>query len=100
MKKTILLILLSILILIIFLIPYINIRNEVELKNETFASIGSYISGIVAILNLCIFIYLTNLIVNYDKIKHKNEINIKKLIIKTKIRQSELEKIIEIIEKI
>jgi len=100
MKKTILLILLSILILIIFLIPYFNIRNEVELKNETFASIGSYISGIVAILNLCIFIYLTNLIANYDKIKHKSEINIQKLIIQSQFRQSELEKLIEILEKI
>ena len=81
------------------LVPYFTIRNELYLDNNTFSSIGSYISGIVSILNLCVFVYLTMLISKYDKIKNEREIRTQKIIIQSQFRQNELEKLIAIIEK-
>jgi len=109
MKNTIKLISGSIFLLLLSLIPYFIIRYEIPLNNDTLSSLGSYISGIVSILNLCVFIYLTILISNYEKTKSDisnyektksdREINTQKLIIQSQFRQAELEKIIEVIEE-
>lgn len=98
-RKTFWLIIISLFVLLLFLFPYYNIRNEIFLDNNTFSSIGSYISGIVSVLNLCVFIYLTMLISKYDKVKNLKEIHTQKIIIQSQFRQTELDKLIEIIEK-
>jgi len=97
--KTYVLIIISIITLLLLLVPYYNIRNELYLDNETFSSVGSYISGVVSVLNLCFFIYLTMLISKHDNVKGAKEIHTQKIIIQSQFRQTELEKLITIIEK-
>jgi len=98
-SKTFVFIILLLMVVTFSLVPYFTIRNELYLDNNTFSSIGSYISGIVSILNLCVFVYLTMLISKYDKIKNEREIRTQKIIIQSQFRQNELEKLIAIIEK-
>jgi hypothetical protein len=99
MNKTATTITILLIIIIISLIPYYLIKNEITLTNETFSSIGSYLSGIIGILNLCVFVYLTNLVAKYENTKSANEIRTQKIITQTNFRQSELDRLIIELDK-
>lgn len=93
-KKTILVVIILLLIISFFLIPFIR-GNTFDFSNDTLSSLGSYLSSIVSILNLLVFVYLTGIIARYENIRSENDINTQKLITQTQFRQSELEKLIK-----
>ena len=97
-KKTIIVVITLLLIISFFLIPFIR-GNKFDFSNETLSSLGSYLSSIVSILNLLVFVYLTGIIARYENTRSENEIKTQKLITQTQFRQSELEKLIKEIDK-
>lgn len=84
-----------IIVLVVFLLPYYNIfgNRELSIKAEDWGSFGNYLSGIIGIINLGFFIYISILLSNRDEERSKIEINTQKLITLTQFRQSELEKL-------
>ena len=97
-KKTIIVVFILLLIISFFLIPFLR-GNKFDFSNETLSSLGSYLSSIVSILNLLVFVYLTSIIARYENVRSENEIKTQKLITQTQFRQSELEKLIKELDK-
>jgi predicted CopG family antitoxin len=97
-RKTILVVIVLLLIISIFLIPFIR-GSRFDFSNDTLSSLGSYLSSIVSIINLVVFVYLTGIISRYENIRSENEIKTQKLITQTQFRQSELEKLIKELDK-
>jgi len=85
----------AIIVLVSFFLPYYNIfgNRELSIKAEDWGSFGNYLGGIIGIINLGFFIYISILLSNKDEERSKIEIKTQKLITLTQFRQDELEKL-------
>ena len=81
--------------IITLLIPYIFVfKNQIISTNtEDWGSFGSYLSGIISVINLIVFIYITFWLTKLDDDRSNNEIKNQRIITLTQFRQSELEKL-------
>lgn len=68
-------------------------------QSKLLSALGSYISGIIGILNLLVFVYLTSLISKEGIDRSEKEIRVQKIITQTQFRQAEIEKLINEFEK-
>jgi hypothetical protein len=83
---------------------YFLIFNQgISHSNQDWANFGSYIGGILApvftILNIAVFIRLTNAIDKSDEIRMNKELDYQKYLILTQIRQDELNALTNILNK-
>ncbi len=80
-------------ILAITILPYFFTFNSYKLSSSPsdWGSFGDYVSGVLSVINLLIFIFLTFYISNLDKKKSENELRLQKKIVITQFRQSELD---------
>ena len=94
-KRISIAILIAIIVLILLLTPYILMFKNHSLSTDTneWGSFGSYLSGIISVMNLIIFIYITLYITKIDDNRSNLEIRTQKLLTLTQFRQNELEKL-------
>ena len=83
---------------------YFLIFNQgISYSNQDWANFGGYIGGILApvftILNIAVFIRLTNAIDKSDEIRMNKELDYQKYLILTQIRQDELNALTNILNK-
>jgi len=96
--KRLFVIFMSILI-IFYLLNIVGNAFAVNFSNrDTYGNYGDFISGIAGILNVLIFIVLTIYVAKLGNINNKNQIETQKKIILAQFRQSELNKLIEVLE--
>lgn len=81
-------------------IPFFaNFYSSAISKNTgDWGAYGSYISGIISILNLVVFIFLTIYVAKLGKANSKTQIDSQRKIMLAQLRQSELNKLIEVLD--
>lgn len=94
-KKIIISLLLALIAIIGLLIPFIFIFKNSELSYNPvdWGSFGSYLSGVISVINLFVFIYITLYLITLDENRSNHQIKTHKKITLTQFRQSELEKL-------
>ena len=102
LKIFVILVLISFVIFIITTLPYLLQFRESILSNESqdWGSFGSYLSGITSILNLGVFIILTIYVANLSDSSSKMQIRAQKKILISQIRQIEINKLDEMLDKL
>ncbi|MDO3695219.1 hypothetical protein QVZ41_10220 [Wenyingzhuangia sp. chi5] len=88
-------ILIAIVIALILLVPYfITFDNNIfSNKTEDWGAFGSYLGGIISVINLFVFIYISSLINDINENSNNRDINNQKLLTLTQFRQNELDKL-------
>lgn len=79
----------------IALIPYMLVfKNQIISANtELWGSFGDYLGGVISVINLIVFVYITLYLTKIDEERSRYEIKTQKLITLTQFRQNELEKL-------
>jgi hypothetical protein len=92
-SKSLILVVLGILLLT--MIPYFLTFNGLNFSkvSDDWGAFGSYISGILSVINLFIFIFLTFYLSKIDKTRTDNDRILQKKIVITQFRQNELNQI-------
>jgi len=85
----------SIVVFLLICVPYFAEFRQSQISNSTqdWGAFGSYVAGIVAILNLLVFIILTIYIAKLGNTNSKEQVVSQKKIIVSQFRQSEIDKI-------
>jgi len=82
-------------VVVIALIPYMLVfKNQpISAKSEVWGSFGDYLGGVISVVNLIAFVYITLYLTKIDEERSRHEIKTQKLITLTQFRQNELEKL-------
>ena len=100
-KKTLYITSILLIITFILLLPYfLSFYNgKLSDNNQDWGAFGGYLSGIISVINLFIFIYISFLIHKFNMDKDVQDVKNQKLITLTHFRQAELESLLRELDK-
>lgn len=85
-------------LIIIFIagfVPFLRIfyNSSLSTSISDWGSFGSYLSGVIAIINIVIFVYISFLLIEFDNKRNESQIKAQYKITITQFRQNELDKL-------